>query len=94
MGSPVKLHKISNTLTTSEICGEFIGLFKANINGTKIIKNTMNSLSKQSGFSEMTLIDLFNQIILKHPIAVKFIKGSWLDIDTVADLQKANNSLC
>ena len=92
LGTAVKLQKISNNLPLTEISGEFIGLFKANSTGTNIIKQTIDELSQNSDFSKMTLIDLFNEIIKKHPIAVKFIKGSWLDIDTVSDLQKANNS--
>ena len=37
----------------------------------------------------MTCTDLFNEIAKEHTIAVKYISGAWLDVDTLVDLQNA-----
>jgi phosphoenolpyruvate phosphomutase len=34
--------------------------------------------------------DLFMEILKDHPVCVKFIKGNWLDINTIADLQRTD----
>jgi phosphoenolpyruvate phosphomutase len=60
-------------------------------NGSKIVKKALEELSKREDFKQLTMADLFNHISSSHPIAVKYIKGSWLDIDTIRDLQKAGD---
>jgi phosphoenolpyruvate phosphomutase len=37
----------------------------------------------------MTCSDLFNEISKESTIAVKYISGAWLDVDTFVDLQNA-----
>lgn len=85
----VKLEKMSTNLKKDEITGEFIGLWKINHTGAKVVKKTLHEMSNMPGFKQMRISDLFNEIQKVHPIAVKFIRGSWLDIDTIADLQKS-----
>lgn len=87
----VKLENISPDLDKAEINGEFIGLFKVNQKGAEIIRQTLERLSKESNFKKLRMKDLFNEIIKTQPIAVKFIKDSWLDINTIVDLQKAGD---
>jgi len=87
----VKFEKMSNCLHGSEINGEFIGLWKANEKGINIIKQTLYELSKRDDFKKLRMSDLFNEMVKNTPIAVKYIKGSWLDIDTIVDLQKAGD---
>ncbi len=85
----VTLENISVDLTKEQAHGEFVGLWKVNTNGAKIVKETLAELSKSEAFNEMTCGDLFNKISRNHLIAIKYIKGSWIDIDTYVDLQKA-----
>jgi len=73
--------------------GEFIGLWKVSENGALIVKECLERLAAQDHFKSMTLIDLFNELVKTKDIAVKFIKGDWLDIDTIVDLQKAGELL-
>ena len=35
----------------------------------------------------MTILDLFDSSRLKVNVSIKYIKGSWLDIDTITDIQ-------
>jgi phosphoenolpyruvate phosphomutase len=78
-------------MPANEITGEFIGLFKVNSKGAETLKNAMETLSQRPDFRRLRMNDLFNEIVKNHPIAVKFIKGSWLDINTIVDLQKAGD---
>lgn len=86
---PVGLAKMSSSLDSGEINGEFIGLWKVNENGAKIVKRTLAKLTERSDFHSLRMSDLFNEVVKDHPVAVKYIKGSWLDIDDIVDLQKA-----
>ncbi len=85
----VSMVEISTSLNKDKVHGEFIGLWKVNKNGARIVKETMAHLEQKDNFKEMTLCDLFTEIAKNHPIAVKYIKGYWLDINTIVDLQNA-----
>lgn len=89
--SSVQFNKMSGDLKENEIHGEFIGLWKVTKNGTNIVKRALSELSERKDFKQLTMADLFNHISSSHAIAVKYIKGSWLDIDTIRDLQKAGD---
>ncbi len=90
-GKTVEFVKMAGDLTVGEINGEFIGLWKVTQNGAAIVKEALQQLAKRDDFKQLMLADLFNYISAKHPIAVKFIRGSWLDVDTILDLQKAGD---
>lgn len=86
---PVSLIDMSSDLDKEFITGEFIGLWKINPKGSEIVKNALEQLKKKEDFYQMTLCDLFREILKVSTISVKYIKGSWLDIDSVYDLHKA-----
>jgi phosphoenolpyruvate phosphomutase len=86
--------RMSSNFTKEEICGEFIGLWKVTKKGAEIVKNALEKLSQKPGFEQMTTTELFNEMVKKHPIAVKYIKGSWIDVDTIVDLHKAGGIRC
>jgi phosphoenolpyruvate phosphomutase len=85
----VKLEKMSISLNGEDIDGEFIGLIKVGKKGAATLVGTLERMSETKGFSQMRIGDLFNEILRTHPVAVKFIRGSWLDINSIVDLQKA-----
>lgn len=87
----VTLEKMSGKLKKDEICGEFIGVFKANKNGAKIIKDTLQKMKITPNFKKLRINDLFNEISKTHPIKVQFIKGAYLDINNIIDLQKSGD---
>ncbi len=72
----------------NKVNGEFIGLWRISGSGKKIVIDSLNELSKSENFLDFTVIDLFNNISEKIEINVKYVKGSWLDINTILDLQK------
>lgn len=87
----VQFTGMSSELKAEEINGEFIGLWKVSGDGARIVNKAIEHLVKRKNFRQLTLADLFNHIALSHPIDVKYIKGSWIDIDTICDLQKAGD---
>jgi phosphoenolpyruvate phosphomutase len=87
----VKFMQMSTTLKAGEIQGEFVGLWKVNAAGAAAVKAALEALSKNPDFKNLRMADLFNEIAKSTPIAVKYIRGSWLDIDDVVALQKAGD---
>jgi phosphoenolpyruvate phosphomutase len=83
----VRLTGIGPDLAPGEICGEFIGIFKVSRRGGEIIRETLEKLYERKDFGQLRMKDLFLEILRDHPVCVKFIKGNWLDIKTIADLQ-------
>ncbi len=69
--------------------GEFIGLFKVNEVGAWIVKQHLEALAREPGFETMRMRHLLARILTTDKIAVKFIRGSWLDINSIVDLQRA-----
>jgi phosphoenolpyruvate phosphomutase len=91
LGKTAFLKKMGSDLLSKSTCGEFIGLMKVSEEGAKKVKKAIEVLEKDSGFNDMDLTALFNYLIEKDKVAIKYIKGSWLDIDTVIDLQSAGD---
>jgi phosphoenolpyruvate phosphomutase len=86
----VFLREASTTLPQAQIDGEFIGLWKVTGNGAQTVKEVLEKLSGHPDFKQMTTNNLFNEIVKTHPVAVKYIQGSWIDIDTMVDLHQAD----
>ena len=85
----VEFVSMSNTIKEKDINGEFIGLWKVSGKGSEYVHASLEKLSHRKDFKELTTVDLFNDLAKSTKIAVKFIRGSWLDIDTIVDLQKS-----
>lgn len=85
----ITLTSISPTLEPHETNGEFIGLWKVGTRGAGIVKEALAKLSKHPQFKQLRMSNLFSEIIKTAPINVRFIKGSWIDVDSIVDLQKA-----
>lgn len=89
----VKLVSISESTEYTSFNGEFIGLWKVSQKGAEAVKKTLDTLAQQANFNQLTVVDLFNELVKEHPVAIKFIKGDWLNIDSIVDLQKAGELL-
>lgn len=87
--TPVALVEMSNTMDKNLVNGEFIGLWKVSGKGSEFVHSSLEKLSCRTDFKQLTLVDLFNDLVKSTRISVKFIKGSWLDIDAIVDLQKS-----
>lgn len=89
--TPVKLVKMSTRMGKQDIQGEFIGLWKVSGKGSMMVQESLERLSSRPEFKQLMLEDLFNDIANYATISVKYIHGSWLDVDTIVDLQKSGD---
>lgn len=87
----VRLTGIQSEVSDSIVHGEFIGLMKVSEDGAEFLKAALEQLRKRDDFRQLRMKDLLAEVIKSHPVAVKFIKGSWLDVNSIVDLQKAGN---
>jgi phosphoenolpyruvate phosphomutase len=87
----VHLVKMTCNPNDQNIHGEFIGLWKVSGKGIVILKEVLNQLAQREDFERLTFADLFNAILKVHPIEVKYIRGSWLDIESYKENQKAGD---
>ena len=86
---PISFVKMFNKKEEGTINGEFIGLWKVSGAGFEKVHSSLEKLSQRSDFNNLTLVDLFNDIVKNSHISVRYIKGSWLGIETIVDLQKS-----
>ena len=87
--TPALLSQIIVDLPDEQANGEFIGLWKVSPAGAATIRETLEHMSKRMDFPHLTVTDLLNEIVASHPISVRFVRGGWIDIDSLDDLQKA-----
>jgi phosphoenolpyruvate phosphomutase len=90
-GKTVDLVSISNKEGIGNIHGEFIGLWKVTEKGAAVIKSALEELINEEKSNDLTLGDLFNHVLTFHPIAISYIKGSWLDLEAYEKNQKAGD---
>ncbi len=90
-----RLLKMSPLLIPGNATGEFIGLFKVNEQGAKMLRDTLERMAKRENFMDMRMSDLFSEILTSGDgvsttiVNVVYVRGSWTDVDTVLSLQKA-----
>ena len=70
--------------------GRWIGMLRTRAGGREWINDGLASLSKQENFEQLSMRDLLNHIIEQgHPVRVIYIHGHWLDVNSLADLERA-----
>lgn len=87
----VRLEKVDPGLKKDKADGEFIGLWKVDARGAELVRETLEEMAQSPDFRRQRMADLLNELLKKTPVAVKFIKGAWLDIDNIVNLQKAGD---
>ncbi len=72
--------------------GYWIGMMRVRKAGRQWIDAALNELKGAAGFNALTLPDLLNHLIEQgRPVQVHYIDGHWLDVNSLADLDRANN---
>lgn len=87
----VELVNISKTGDDCPVHGEFIGLWRVSSKGAAVLQEALEQLGTRKDFNELTIVDLFNYIQTNHSIAVKYIKGQWLDIESYREIQQVGD---
>ena len=72
--------------------GRWIGMLRVRGQGKQWIEEAIDELKVHKNFNKMSLADLLNQLIkLNHPVKVHYINGHWVDINALADIDRAGD---
>lgn len=72
--------------------GRWIGMVRARGEGVRWIRDALAGLRAQAGFERLEMRDLLNHLIEQgRPIAVTYITGRWLDVNSLRDLERADS---
>lgn len=85
----VLLTEMNHTLEESRTSGEFIGLFKTNKDGAAVLVSTMDEIAAAGKIEKMRIDEFFTILAQRCPVSVKYIRGSWVDVNVIVDIQKA-----
>ncbi|MDJ0733357.1 MAG: phosphoenolpyruvate mutase [Nostocaceae cyanobacterium] len=91
-GQDVNLLHICKTTSNSETQahGRWIGMLRFRTQGRKWLEAALSELQTQDDFNTMSLADACNYLIKQgKPIKVLYIRGHWLDINSLDDLDLA-----
>ena len=75
----------------AQASGQWIGLMHLSAHGTQLVRNELEAMQAEDVLAQADLPALLQRISQRHPIAIHYITGHWLDVDTTADLAEARN---
>ena len=85
---PVHLTEIG---TAAPPDGEWIGLLRATPRGAQLIRGQLDAMRAAGTLDGADMPAVIAAIAAHSPVAVHFITGHWLDVDTMLDLADARN---
>ena len=71
--------------------GEWIGLLRLSARGVELVREELVCMRVEGVADAADLPELLSRLNTHHPVAVHYITGHWLDVDTVTDLADARN---
>ena len=72
--------------------GRWIGMLRVSGEGTAWVREALEALQSRPDYATLGVADLLNALIAAgHRIHVMYIRGHWLDLNNVHDLQHAND---
>lgn len=89
--APVALKAMDHALAEGKTNGEFIGLFKVNAAGAAALKALLEEAASEGKIDKMRIDELFTRLAARIPVSVKYVVGSWVDVNVIVDLQKAGD---
>ncbi len=89
--APAHLRRIANDITTGELCGEWMGLFRVSARGAGWLREEMAAMEAEGLLATADLPLLLTRMAARRPVQVLYFAGHWLDIDTLGDLAEARN---
>jgi phosphoenolpyruvate phosphomutase len=75
----------------AQACGQWIGLMHLSASGAQLVRSELEAMRAEDALAQADLPALLLRISQHHPIAIHYITGHWLDVDTTADLAEARN---
>ncbi len=71
--------------------GEWIGLLRLSPHGAELVRAELDAMRADGSAAQADMPALLARLSARHPVAVHYITGHWLDVDTVTDLADARN---
>jgi phosphoenolpyruvate phosphomutase len=75
----------------AQASGQWIGLMHLSAHGAQLVRSELEAMQAEAALAHADLPGLLLRISRHHPIAIHYITGHWLDVDTTADLAEARN---
>ena len=73
------------------VAGEWIGLLRLSAHGAVLMREELGRMQADGTARTADLPALLSRLAARHPVAVHYITGHWLDVDTITDLAEARN---
>ncbi|MCQ8242136.1 phosphoenolpyruvate mutase [Rhizosaccharibacter radicis] len=88
--APATLRSIG-AVSAAESHGEWIGLLRLSPRGAALVRAELDAMRAEGVADAADIPALLSRLAAKHPVAVHYITGHWIDVDTLADLADARN---
>ena len=75
----------------AEASGEWIGLMHLSAKGAELVREELAAMQADGSLVSADMATLLDRLMRHAPVAVHYISGHWLDVDTHADLAAARN---
>ena len=77
--------------TPGTASGEWIGLLHMSAQGTERVRGALDAMAAEGVLDQADMPALLQRLIGQGGVAVHYINGHWLDVDTLTDLAAARN---
>lgn len=91
-GHDVLLERLSGAPEEAGVAahGRWIGMLRARAGGRAWLEEALDALAPREDFDRLAMRDLLNHVVAAgHPVRVIYIHGHWLDVNSLADLERA-----
>ena len=75
----------------AEASGEWIGLMRLSARGAELATEALAAMQADGSLAGADMAALLERLAASVPVAVHYIRGHWLDVDTPSDLAEARN---
>jgi phosphoenolpyruvate phosphomutase len=74
-----------------QAAGEWIGLMHTSARGTQLLREELAAMAADGSLAQADLLAVMERLRARGEVAVHYIAGHWLDVDTLNDLAEARN---
>ncbi len=74
-----------------QAAGEWIGLMRTSARGTALLREELEAMRSDGTLQRADLLAVMDRLRARCEVAVHYIAGHWLDVDTLTDLADARN---
>ena len=71
--------------------GEWIGLLRTTARGSALVREELAAMAADDTLARADLPALLARLARRTPVAIHWVTGHWLDVDTMLDLADARN---